>query len=361
MAYCAAGAGAALAGGAIVRLLAPGDFGLEGAASPGAYGRVSRYDLGLYMKTLELSPIGRPGGGHWYLPPDRVASRFAAVATGAPAKHAHWLVLALLGGVALWLVVRRPDRLRPLALSSVIFVLALAGIALAFDWHYRVYIPATFGYRRLMDYAPVSSALVALAGLEAGVLVIARSRRRAAVVAVALVAIALAVVTLPGAAISPEQRAVSERRLALVNWVRTRLPCDARLLVNARPESPFQALTGRAALTEGMGPFLRVEKLAHIATLFRQAVRFYRHPAKEQSFITRERVTDVIVQRARKLHIGPESFWGNRRAFEQTRFLRLVYRSGGANVYEVLGRPTRRASPLLRGPYLHCERTPARF
>jgi hypothetical protein len=359
--YGAGGGGVALVGAIVVRLLAPGEFGLEGASRPGAYGQVSRYDLGLYMKSLQLAPVGRPQGGHWYLPAGRVLSRFAAAAGGSPIGRPHWVVLGLLGIVALWLGARHRRTLGALALSAILFVFALTGVALAFDWHYRVYIAATFGYRRLIDYAPVPSAWIALAGLEAGALLITRLGRRAAAPFVAGVAVALAVLTLVGANLSDELRAVNDRRLALMNWVRTRLPCDARILVNARPESPFQALTGRVVITEGMGPFLRVEKLPHVATLFMRAARFYQEPETEHDFVSREGVTHVIVQRASMIHLGPQPLRAKLRALDEAPFLRPVSRAESATVYQVVGAPRRPASPLLRGPYLHCERKPAQF
>jgi hypothetical protein len=69
--------------------------------------------------------------------------------------------------------------------------------------------------------------------------------------------------------VSSQRQQLSQERLSFIAWVRTETPCGAQFLLNQRPEGTMTALTGRFELSEGMGPFLRVDRLPYV-TMGRQ-------------------------------------------------------------------------------------------
>jgi hypothetical protein len=77
------------------------------------------------------------------------------------------------------------------------------------------------------------------------------------------------------------------------------------MLANARTSGFWEAMTGRAAVTEGMAPYLRPAVLRTIMPVLVGAIEFWADPAENRSFLDEQRV-DYLVAVAPKVSFG----WG---------------------------------------------------
>jgi hypothetical protein len=75
------------------------------------------------------------------------------------------------------------------------------------------------------------------------------------------------------------------------------VPCDARMLVNARTAGSWEAITGRRALTEGRAPFLQPDVLRRVLDVLIGSNRFFENPAVGRQFLDEEDVDYVVVVR----------------------------------------------------------------
>ena len=75
------------------------------------------------------------------------------------------------------------------------------------------------------------------------------------------------------------------------------VPCDARMLVNARTAGSWEAITGRRALTEGRAPFLQSEVLHRVLDTLVGANQFFRDPSEHRAFLDEKDVDYVVVVR----------------------------------------------------------------
>ena len=166
----------------------------------------------------------------------------------------------------------------------------------------------------------------------------------------------------PSTALSHHRTDLSRDRLAFVNWVRTHTSCGARFLVDQRSEGTMTSLTGRNDLAEGMGPFLRPQKMPYVVTLMLDARNFYHHPQTNEAILRKYDITYVVVTRANQFlgYVGPET-GTNLVAIEAAPFLHRLYANPSVIVYRVAGARALPASPLLKGRYLHCLTEPAHF
>jgi hypothetical protein len=122
------------------------------------------------------------------------------------------------------------------------------------------------------------------------------------------------------------------------------------------------ALTGRFALLEGMGPFLRVNTLPYVVNLLLGARQFFQDPVRSEAYLRQHDISYVVVAR-QPLFLGYSGPTGraNIPALNTAPFLHRVLVTRAAIVYRVVGAPAVPISPLLKGPDLHCIRTPVRF
>ena len=349
--------------GVLIRVFAGGSFGLGGASNPSGYAAIhTSFDPTSYLFTGKFLPRGAAGSGHWYVPPVRVVDDIMA---GSGILWPAWGLLLLytgfvLAAILLFLYVRTD--LRTIGVIGAGILAGLIGTALFFSYHYQVYIDGTFGVRRLMDFSWLGLILLALGVLEALLLYLGRSRPRvSAGVAVAIVA-ALSAWLLPIGAASQKLDQVSHERIVLVDWLRTHTLCDARFLVNQRTEGALTALTGRFALLEGMGPFLRVDKLPYVINLFLDARHFFKSPLSSEAFLRQHDISYVVVAQHGQL-LGYQGPTGktNFRDMQAAPFLHRVLTKGFVTVYQVQGARTAPVTPLLKGPYLHCITAPVHF
>jgi hypothetical protein len=349
-------------GGVIIRIFAGGTFGLGGASSPATYSSIhTSFDPTAYLYYGGFIPRAKAGGGPWYLPPSQILYRMMTGSQFHWPAWALWVIFAaaVVATVLLFLLAR--DELRDAGVVGLGIFLGVMAIALAFDFHYHVYLEATFGIRRLREDTSLGLIIIALGVIEGLIVLLARHRARLAVAVSAVVVIALAAWLLPNNSLR-QDTGVSHQRTVLINWIRTQTPCGARLLVNQRTEGAITSLTGRSALLEGMGPFLRVDKLPYVVSLMLSARRFFENPQANQAFLRQHDISYVVVTRVYQL-LGYSGLTGrpNVQALNSAPFLQRVLVTPSAKVYRVVGAHTPPVSPLLRGPVLHCIRTPVHF
>jgi hypothetical protein len=348
--------------GVVIRVFAGGSFGLGGASSPSTYNSIhTSFDPTAYLYYGGFIPRAKPGSGPWYLPPSQT---LYGMMTGS---HFHWpswalwviFSAAVVATVLLFLLAR--DELRDAGVVGLGLFLGVMVIALAFDFHYHVYIEATFGVRRLREATSFGLILIVLGVIEALIGLLARHRARLAVAVSAVVVIALAAWLLPNNSLRLDTR-LSHQRTVLINWMRTKTPCDARFLVNQRTEGPVTSLTGRYAQLEGMGPFLRVDKLPYVVSLMLGSRQFFEDPQANEAYLREHGISYVVVSRVPFLlgYPGPTGIT-NVAEMNSAPFLQRVLVTPAVIVYRVVGAHPAPVSPLLKGPVLHCIRTPVRY
>jgi hypothetical protein len=340
----------------LIRLFAGGTLGLGGASNPSGYTAMHMsFDPTAYLFSGRFVRWGAARSGHWYVPAQRVVSDIMiGPATVWPA-WAVWLLVAgaLLTGILLFLLA--PVELRAAGMVGAGLLAGLMGTALFFAYHYHVYVDATFGVRRLPDFATLGLAILALGLLEALLAWLGPRLLKASLAISAAVVILLSVWVLPASAATEPLGVVSHDRVVLVNWLRTHTPCNARFLVNERTEGAFTALTGRFALLEGMGPFLRPDKLGYVINLFLAARQFFQSPLSHQGFLQQHGISYVVVSRqSQLLGYGGPTGKANMPGLRAAPFLHPVLVKPFAIVYQVEGADPPPGSPLLKGPYLHC-------
>jgi hypothetical protein len=345
-------------GGLIIRVFAGGTFGLGGASSPATYSSIhTSFDPTAYL--YDGGFISRAKASGWYLPPSQIFYRMMTGGGFHSPAWALWVIFAaaVAGAVLLFLLAR--DELRDAGVVGLGIFLGVMVIALAFDFHFHIYIEATFGIRRLREMTSLGLIIVALGVIEGLIALLARHRARLAVAVSAVVVIALAAWLLPNNSLRQDFRN-SHQRTVLINWMRTQTPCNARFLVNQRTEGTVTSLTGRYALLEGMGPFLRVDKLPYVVSLLLSGRQFFKDPQANEAFLRQHGITYVIVSRVQLGYYGPTGRT-NVRAMNAAPFLQRVFVKPWVTVYRVVGAHAPPVSPLLQGPVLHCITTPIHF
>ena len=351
--------------GVLIRVFAGGSFGLTGASDQSAYNAIpTRFDPTAYLFLGAFRPRDLSSGlTHPYMPAASVVHLFILAALGH--DLARWQVVlvfaaALAASVALFFLVRTD--LRIVGLVGLGIFGGIVVISLLFDYRYHIYIDATFGERRLGHYASVGLILVCLAVLEGLILLLGRVSLPALVIGATVPVVLLTAWLVPSAALGHHLTHMSRDRLGLVSWVRTHTSCGARFLVNQRSEGTMTSLTGRNDLAEGMGPFLRPDKMPYVVTLMLDARSFYNHPLTNEAILRKYDITYVVVARVVQFlgDSGPEA-GANLAAIEATPFLHRVYANSSVIVYQVAGAQAPPASPLLKGRYLHCLTGPAHF
>ncbi len=347
-------------GGLVIRALAGGSFGLEGATDPSAY-KLIKTASGLMDPTAYLY-----GGTHVALspslwgtkPPQVLKSMLTGVSSPDPREV--WLIIGLSVVAALLLLLN--ESLRPLAVTGIGIMVGITVVGLAFALHYHSYIDETFGIRRLAPYVPLGFLLLLLGVAELLWLQVERASVKVAVALAAAAVVGISAWLLPATANSQGIDYIGHQRTELVNWVRTKTPCNARFLINQRTEGTFTALTGRYALLEGMGAFLRTGQLPYVVDLLLKAQKFFHFPLNDANFLRVHDISYVVVAQGFQelgyaAPIGP----ANIRQLNATPFLQLVFSTRTIRVYKVVGASSSPVYPLLDGPYLHCVKKKVAF
>jgi hypothetical protein len=273
--------------------LSGGDLGFQRAGGASFFGFPADVDpTRSFSRGRLVPPI--PADGHFLIPPRQLIKGYAEHVVN---RHgAAWPAVGFLAAlfVLTCLLVWRKRSALPLAAVAWGLAAAIVGLAFFFSYRYETQIPGVFGVRRLYDYAGFTPALVVPALLEA--ITQPLGRRRMAVAALpALVAGALAVAAV--AWLFPRHRPLSPARAgsSVIQRVSETIPCDARMLANARTAGTWEATTGRRAITEGMAPFLRPAVLERVLPILVGANEFFRNPRAHAVFLERERVQYLVV------------------------------------------------------------------
>ena len=362
---CAVLGSAFAAGALIIRAFAGGTLGLGGASDPAAYSALHlSFDPTAYLFSGAFVPWGpgTAGGGHWYVAPWRVVDDIMGGAGIHFPAWATWLLFAVVLVAAILLFLFAEGDLRIAGIVGAGLLAGLIGTALYFSYHYyRIYVDGTFGERRLQDFSILGLAIVGLAVLEALLAYLAQHRPKVSLAVAAALIVVLSALVLPASAATGQLTMVSHERITLINWLRRHTPCNARFLANQRTEGAFTALTGRYALLEGMGPFLRVNTLPYVIHLFLDARHFFANPPADEAFLRQHDISYIVVTGQNQLLGYTGETGGVNKDIRSAPFLHKVLNRRGVTVYQVQGINPPPVSPLLKGQYVHCMTTRVRF
>jgi hypothetical protein len=191
--------------------------------------------------------------------------------------------------------------LRFLLAGAAAVAVTILGIALLFSFRYTLYIPATFGKRRMFEYASIPPMLIGLAVIEvAAARLVARSVKAVPAIVVATVlALAVGAVGVLGPAPKASARSVGYVQAAV------QTPCDSRLLVDRITRGTFQALSGRISVTEGLVPFLRPTIVNDVLELRASTERFFLDPKKYSGILADEEIDFVVARISPALDAAP--------------------------------------------------------
>jgi hypothetical protein len=274
--------------------LSGGDLGLQRATSGEAFDEFPPdVDPTQSFSHGKLVTV-QPKQGHFYLAPRELIRRYGEdLVDRTDAAKLAVIALAALA-VATAVAVFFVRRFFTLAVVAWGLATTILAVAFLFSFRYGTVIPANFGVRRLYDYAVISPALALPAVLEAAATPLLRRGRAVALAvaaAVAVVAVAAAVSRVPG----DQTLSRADAGIAVFERVAEKVPCDARMIANARTAGSWQAWTGRRAVTEGMSPFLRPEVMARILPTLIAANDFFKDPQANQSFLEEEDIQYIVV------------------------------------------------------------------
>jgi len=322
---------------ASVAVAGGGDLALQGA------GGGSSYHLGedepdptlLFVEGKKV-PLGEAQERTWYHPPTDLARGYIEAAMGVEFEQPWlWLGVGLLA--AILIITLAPTQLKPAAAAALGILVAMLVITLAFSYFYTVFAQASFGPRRLFDYASMPFYILLLVPVERTLLNFDRYRAWLSRAAATGLVIVTAVLVLPP--LHPDSNALHESMTTIrhLEWIRLNLPCGARIVTNRRTNATYQVLTGRVSVIEGMGPHLRPEMLNRVIGLLKRNRKFFRDPQGQGHFLEAEGADYVVLFRhspQRRSLRGPA---GDAVLMDHTGFLRLVDEGEIANVYEVEG------------------------
>jgi hypothetical protein len=320
--------------------LASGDVSLQGAGDSGRYTLYEgKYDPTAMVKGMSRQPREK-SERRFYEPPVVTMHRSVEIAVGRELTRAAAVGLGLvcaLAAVGAFAFGSREIRL--LVAGASVMAAAILAIALLFSYRYSLYIPATFGRRRLFEYLPIPVTLLAFAVVE---VIAARVELRRAPFGRALAAAFVAAVVIGtasgslGAGGSPQQNRYVDAAVLT--------PCDSRLLVDRDTRGSFQALTGRISVTEGLLPFLRPSIVNDVLRLREEVDRFFADPSGSAAVLRDEEVDYVIAERSP--------------ALDSAEGLRRVGTADDLGVYEVESSSSSRERPRPTGSAgYHCFRT----
>ncbi|MGH3041380.1 MAG: hypothetical protein ACRDNG_06540, partial [Gaiellaceae bacterium] len=224
-----AGGAAAIAVALTVTPLAAarGEVGFQGAGGSGRYTLYEgRYDPTAGVKGLRIAPRAK-SEARWYKPPSTTVRLTAQAAVGRTLGRSGLALLAVFAlGAAALTVVYGSHELRLLVGGATAMGLAILGIALLFSYRYSLYAQATFGERRLFEYASIPLILLLLGVLEVGAARVA-SRSTIASRALALGLVLVGALAVGNLGTAGKDLRKSDAYLAAAATT----PCDSRLLV----------------------------------------------------------------------------------------------------------------------------------
>lgn len=340
--------------GGVILILPRGDLGFQGASGDAAYAAI-RTELGLpstFDPTLYLvfGNVDKASAGFPYSPNDvlldfsRQVLGHNAPEASAKLSTAAAVLPSLLAALGVGLLLVFGDRdLRAMAGASALFALLLVAVAALFAARYHLFALETFGNRRLFDYVLIPFALVAI-GL--GELLLRRLGRAAEVpgrrrwvkpAAAGVLSVAIAAALMPSSRMGSRGNGAAAD-LALVTWVGQHTPCEGRILADRRTLGTFEALDGRAAVLEGMGPHVRPDVLLIALSQMFRAEEFFADPSAGRAYLQENGVAYVVTTRPGHMIFGWWHVYPSQTMVTITApFLKNVFQNDAGTVYEVVG------------------------
>jgi hypothetical protein len=356
--------GVAIALGAVLMFVAPGDSGFQGPGDPGVYAKLARevglppsFDPTLYLARGIIDQRPGPEAGSFYRPPSETVGKFAGNILGTfEADAPVWIPVA---GAAAGLGIAIAFGTADVAIAAgagIALGAALLLVALAFSYEYDIYALALFGERRLFDYTAVVEWVVVLSAVETGLLWLGPSppgvlwrrasprqpgRRPAwapAVAAAVLVVVAaawLVPTSVRWGTLGKQQERLTSMVPAL-DWIERNVPCDGRVLADRRTLGAFEAATGRVGVLEGAGPYFRIDVLRVALSSVLEARKFLHDPQGMPGYLARNHVAAVMLTQAGGGPLGAFPIRPvARMGFADAPFLQQVVKTPGATVYRV--------------------------
>ena len=322
--------------------LSGGDLGFQRVtSSPASAGFPSDIDPARSFDRAQVVRVP-PSEGAFLISPSELAARYAERTIDSSDRDAlGWLALAFLAVVTVAIVIVA-GRFLSLAVVAWGLIAIFIGGALFFSYRYETKIPGDFGLRRLYDYASFPPALIVSAAIEVSALWLFR-RRPVAVGALVLVVAVLAT----AAAIDriPDRHREAQAGLVALERAARLVPCDARMLPNARSAGVWEATTGRRSVIEGLAPYLRPEIMPRVLRRLVGAREFFQDPRAHRAFLARENI-DYIAVLSRRLPAGSvHPFPTNARAIAALPGTEVVFSSPSVTVFAVQGRATASTAP----------------
>ncbi|MCP3973389.1 MAG: hypothetical protein GY720_02720 [bacterium] len=238
-----------------------------------------------------------------------------------------------LGVVALvaasWLLKRRQA-----ALTVLLFLVALMGVALAFSYRYELFIYTSNPLRRHFAYAGVALMgllLVAVSGIRW------RPSRGSNTIKVALsIGLAAGVSwALATKADSWASNGLSGHDEAALEWLRSSTPPDAQILTNVRTTGSFALLAERSSLTEGDAVYTFPERLTIALDVLNSAQGWFENPS--HAYLEANGVDYVVVAVGRPFPMAGNAYAPitSLELFNAQTYLELESRNASIAIYSV--------------------------
>ena len=268
-----------------------GDLGFQRAAGASELSLPDEIDPTQSLARGELVPKEKEG--RFLISPGSLLRRYGEETVDRPLAARYTVLgLAALVLAAIVMVVALRAFL-PLATIALGLCFTMLAVGLIFSYRYDTVVPGDWGARRLYNYAGLVPGLLVPGLFEALTRPLTlRSRAASAGLAllVGLVAVVAVIVRIPDRSLPR-----AEAGLAVIDRVAETVPCDARMLANARTAGTWQATTGRRAVTEGHAVFLRPKVLERILPVLIGANEFFSDPAANRSFLHEQRIEYLVV------------------------------------------------------------------
>jgi hypothetical protein len=294
-----------LATGAVIAAV----FGVSYVAVIGSSGG----DLGFQRATSGTSFSGVPPGvdatrsftqgryvelkaeqGYFLIPPRELGRRYLAQMADRQGVSRYVLLALLTLALASVVLVLRVRSFLPLVVVAWGSTATILAVALLFSLRYDTVVPGDWGARRLYGYGAFVPALLVPALLEALTRPLAR-RSWVALPALSLAAGVLAIAAVVDRIPPDRELAGAQDGLAVIERVSEFVPCDARMVSNARTAGTWEATTGRRAVTEGHAVFLRPQVMGRVLPVLISANEFFDDPIANRDFLDEQGIEYIVV------------------------------------------------------------------
>ena len=282
------------AGYAAMLQLSGGDLGFQRVTSGSTtQGYPPKIDPTRSFDRVKLARLARHDG-RFLIPPTRIFQRYADTTFPIGGRTSLGALTIALLAIATVLILIAARRFIALAVVAWGLTATFVVGALFFSFRYDTQVPGDFGLRRLYDYTPFLPALIVPAVVEVLAFRLFHRRPAAIHVLAAIMAVAVAVAAIDRV---PDKSSRARSATAATSEVARVVPCDTRMLTNARTAGSWEALTGRRSITEGLAPYLRPEITGQVLSTLIGAKDFFGDPESNQAYLTQHDVDYIVVLR----------------------------------------------------------------